>query len=132
MNQRDAVFEQKTTLSRSNPPTFLVRVCAWIALLLGSSLSTVFWIAWLGYKNVPVWDPAVRLLGKAGILVLTYLWPTLRALHGFVWALLAFASGTLAKEALTTLPPIATWLHLVNVLPSEQVWPSNVSTCPPM
>ena len=86
-------------------------MCAWIALLLGSSLSPIFWIAWLGEKNVPVWDPAVRLLGIAGILVLTYLWPTLRALRGFVWALLAFASGILAKEALTTLPPVATWLH---------------------
>jgi len=111
MDQTDAFLEQKTTLSRSNPSTFLVSVYAWIALLLGSSLSPILWIAWLGYKQVPVWDVAVRLLGIAGILVLTYLWPTLRALRGFVWALLAFASGTLAKEALTTLPPIATWLH---------------------
>lgn len=111
MNQRTASFVQKTTLSQSNRSTFLASLCAWITLLLSSSLPPILWVAWLGDKQEPVWSVAVRLLGVASILVLTYLWPTLRALRGFVWALLAFASGTLAKEASTTLPPIAVWLH---------------------
>nr|WP_052569305.1 TetR family transcriptional regulator [Ktedonobacter racemifer] len=42
----------------------------------------------------------------------------------------------LCANTIANMPDTATPINmvneLVNVLPSEQVWPSNVSTCPPM
>ncbi len=110
MRYLDAVSQQNRIASASFFPSFLVPLCAWVALLLGSSLSTVFWIAWLGYKDVPFWDPYVRLLGIAGILALTWLWPRLHALRGFLWAVLAFQVGNMVWIALTAFPPVSVWL----------------------
>ena len=70
MNQRDASFAQKTTLSQSNLSTLPVSLCAWITLLLGSSLPPILWVAWLGYKQEPVWSVAELAwicVGSAGI-----------------------------------------------------------------
>ena len=93
----------KETLSSTHPGTQdggvpvpperfspLVQTVAWIALLFGSALTHVIWVEGLGYKDSPTWDYVVRFIVLVALLTLSWLWPKLRPLRGFLLAILAF------------------------------------------
>src|SRR5579859_6306950 len=84
---------------------------AWIAIALASSLSSIIWIAGLGRSAVPAWDPPARLAGLVGLVALTWGWPRLRPLRRFLWTVLAFSAGMIAKDTVTAQSAVAGWLQ---------------------
>ncbi len=98
--------------AQPTPSSPLFQVVAWSAIVLGSAASHVVWVAGFGYQDSPLWDYLARLFGLAVLLALTWLWPRLRPLRGFLAALLAFnlaidAQLTIIKLSLiANLPPV--------------------------
>lgn len=86
--------------------SWLVLVVAWGAMLVGSAATRVIWVEGLGYKDSPVWDHIVRLSILIILLVLTWFWPLLRQLRGFLSALLAFNIGIVGLVTVTKLPQV--------------------------
>ena len=92
------------------PPTRfspLVQVVAWIAILFGSAASRVIWVEGLGYKDSPTWDYVVRFIVLVTLLTLSWLWPRLRPLRGFMLAILAFNVAIDLQVTVTKVPQIA-------------------------
>jgi hypothetical protein len=110
----------KDTLSTTHPGTQdngvpvpparfspLVQVVAWIAILFGSAASRVIWVEGLGYKDSPTWDYVVRFVVLVALLTLSWLWPKLRPLRGFLLAILAFNLAIDIQVTVIKLPQIA-------------------------
>jgi membrane protease YdiL (CAAX protease family) len=110
----------KETLSSTHPGTQdggvpvpperfspLVQTVAWIALLFGSALTHVIWVEGLGYKDSPTWDYVVRFIVLVALLTLSWLWPKLRPLRGFLLAILAFNVAIDVQLSLVALPQVA-------------------------
>lgn len=85
----------------------LVLVVAWIAILFGSAASHVVWVEWLGYKDNPLWDYIARFVILVLLLALSWLWPKLRPLRGFLLAILAFNLAIDIQVSAVKLPQIA-------------------------
>lgn len=85
----------------------LVQAVAWIAILFGSALTRVMWVEGLGYKDSPTWDYAVRFIVLVALLTLSWLWPKLRPLRGFLFAILAFNVAIDLQVTVTKVPQIA-------------------------
>lgn len=68
----------------------LVLLVAWIAVVLGSALTHIVWVAGLGYNDNPLWDYIGRLCGLGVLFLFSWYWPKLRPLRGFLLAILAF------------------------------------------
>jgi membrane protease YdiL (CAAX protease family) len=91
-------------LARFSP---LVQAVAWIALLFGSALTRVIWVEGLGYKDSPTWDYIARFVVLVALLTLSWLWPKLRPLRGFLLAIFAFNVAIDAQLSIVGLPQVA-------------------------
>jgi membrane protease YdiL (CAAX protease family) len=94
-------------LTQSTRSSSLILGVAWIALLFGSAASHVVWVEWLGYKDNPLWDYIVRFFALVLLLTLSWLWPQLRPLRGFLLAILAFNLAIDLQVTVIKLPQIA-------------------------
>jgi membrane protease YdiL (CAAX protease family) len=104
--------------SLAQPARFssLVLAVAWIAILFGSAASHVVWVEWLSYKDNPLWDYIVRFVVLVLLLMLSWLWPKLRPLRGFLLAILAFNLAIDLQVMLVKLPQIAALPPVLYVL----------------
>ena len=120
MNDSLTSAHQSTQVAPSSaqPTRFspLVLAFAWIALLFGSAASHVFWVAGLGYKDSPTWDYVGRFLALVVLLALSWLWPKLRPLRGFLLAILAFNLAIDAQVTIVNLPQVAALPPILFVL----------------
>lgn len=104
--------QEVSSLTQPTRSSSLMLVVAWIAILFGSAASHVVWVEWLGYKDNPLWDYIVRFFALVLLLTLSWLWPKLRPLRGFLLAILAFNLAidiqvTVVKlPQITALPPV--------------------------
>jgi membrane protease YdiL (CAAX protease family) len=62
---------------------------------------------WLGYKDNPLWDYIVRFFALVLLLTLSWLWPKLRPLRGFLLAILAFNLALDVQFTVIKLPQVA-------------------------
>ncbi len=95
------------SLARPARSSSLALAVAWIAILFGSALTRVIWVEGLGYKDSPTWDYVVRFLVLVVLLAMSWLWPKLRPLRGFLLALLAFNIAIDLQVTVVQLPQIA-------------------------
>jgi len=103
-HQSAQVVSPPTEPARFSP---LVPVVAWIAIIFGSALTRVIWVEGLGYKDSPIWDYIVRFFVLVALLTLSWLWPKLRPLRGFLLAILAFNLAIDAQVTIVNLPQVA-------------------------
>lgn len=96
-----------SSLTKPTRSSSLIPVVAWIAILFGSAASHVVWVEWLGYKDNPLWDYIVRFFALVLLLTLSWLWPKLRPLRGFLLAILAFNLALDIQVTVVKLPQLA-------------------------
>lgn len=89
---------------------------AWVAVLLASNFSVIVWRAVL-HREVPPWDPILRIVALAIILLLTATVPHLRSLSGFILALTALLVGNWAS---TLMQQTEAWRAWARTAPQYQ------------
>ena len=82
---------------------------AWVAMLLASYLPFIIWRVFLHHEDMPAWISISQLCGVGLLLIFTLVFSVLRALTGFVLALLAFVFGDWLRYELENIPTILNW-----------------------